>query len=92
MRRAILIAGAAVLLSACGEGHLPSATQAQVNAFLAACNVAGARVIPGGGNGTTDWIINFDTAARSDWDCLSQQSEAAGVLVTKTALKIDESA
>jgi hypothetical protein len=92
MIRHAALAAAAVLLPSCGEANPPSATRAQAEAFLAACSAANARILPGGENGTSDWIIDFSTAPRSDWDCLDQQARDAGVLLTKTATKIDESA
>jgi hypothetical protein len=91
------LAFASVLLAGCGfygwgdEGHAPSASREQINQFLAACGLEAAQIKPGGQNGTTDWIIDFDVAARSDFNCLDEQEEQAGVMVTKLATRVDES-
>ena len=89
MLRAALIAPLSILLAGC-ENDLPSASKEQVESFLSECGVTNANIVEGT-QATSDWVIDFDSVTQSDWDCLSDKSNEAGVLVSKLANTVIES-
>ncbi|MBV7259916.1 hypothetical protein [Erythrobacter crassostreae] len=86
--RAAAILPATCALGACGlypfgdEGHAPSASKDQLTAFIAACDLQGAKIEQGALDGETEWVVSMGEQPQAKWDCYEEQKRQAGVMAT----------